>query len=318
MESDRIKLDAAFYDLTQEAAGSIFGAMRAAGPRAGEQPEPPPPLLQVQRGYAESPAWFLIQAAEFDPEPLTVANLRVRDVYASDRVVAALLVLMAVEGWLDRDTAGAYHLTAAGRAQYQRLRPYQHALIATIEPPPVALAGHLAELLGRVVEASLDSSDAPGPWCLAHSRCRAPAADASPLARIFQNSEDINAFRDDTHMAAWRPLEIDGYVWEAFSLVCDGQANSAATLLGQLAHRGYTRAEYGDALSELVRRGWIEHDDAAGTYLVTAAGRATRAEVERLTDQYFYAPWSCLTEAEIAMAHNLLIRLREGLQEAGN
>src|SRR4029453_8624938 len=59
MESDRIKLNAAFYDLTQEAAGSIFGAMRAAQQRAGEQPEPPPPLLQVQRGYAESPAWFL-------------------------------------------------------------------------------------------------------------------------------------------------------------------------------------------------------------------------------------------------------------------
>ena len=315
MERDRIKLDTAFYDLTQEAAGAIFGAMLAAQRRAGEQPELPP-LLQVRRGYAESPAWFLIQAAEFDPEPLTVANLRVRDEYASERVVAALLVLMAIEGWLDRDTDGAYRLTTAGRAQYQQLRPRQHALITTVEPPPDAQAGHLAELLGRVVEAGLASPDPPGTWCLAHSRRRAPAADAAPLARIFQYSEDINAFRDDTHMAAWRPLDIDGYVWEAFSLVCEGQASSAATLLAQLANRGYARAEYADALAELARRGWLEHDDAAETYRATKAGAARRAEVERTTDGYFYAPWSCLTEDEIVVAHDLLIRLRDGFQEA--
>jgi hypothetical protein len=316
MASDTVKLDAAFYDLTQEVANVIFGAMLAAQRRADEQPEPPPPLLQVRRGYAESPAWFLVQAAEFEPEPLTVENLRVRDVYASERVVAALLVLMAVEGWLDRDAAGAYHLTAAGRAQYQRLRPRQHALIATLDPPPDAQATHLADLLCRVIDASVASPGPPGTWCLSHSRRRAPAADAPPLVRIFQYSEDINAFRDDTHMAAWRPYEIGGHAWEAFGMVCDSQAATADALLGQLSHRGYARTEYAEALAELARRGWLEQAGEPGTYRVTEAGRATRAAAERMTDEYFYAPWSCLTEGEIAMVHDLLIRLRDGLQEA--
>jgi hypothetical protein len=318
MQNDRIKLDATFYDLTQEAAGAIFGAMLAAQRRAEAQPEPPPPLLQVRRGYAESPAWFLVQAAEFDPEPLTVENLRVRDVYASERIVAALLELMASEGWLDRDMAGLFHLTAAGRAQYQRLRPRQHALIGALEPPPGAQAEQLASLLGRAIDAGLGSPNPPGTWCLAHSRRRAPAAEVPPLALIFQYSEDINAFRDDAHMAAWSSTGLKGYEWETFSHVCAGQANTADRLFEQLSHRGYSRQEYAAALSELARRGWLAPSGDAGAYQVTETGRHRRGEVEQATDDYFYAPWSGLAKEEIAMVHNLLMNLRDGFQDSSS
>jgi hypothetical protein len=314
MESHGIKLDSRFYDLTQEVASAIFGAMRAVQARSGEPPEPSPALLQVRRGYAESPAWFLVQAAEFDPQPLTVANLRVRDVYASERIVAALLELMASEGWLDRDAAGAYQLTAAGRAQYQRLRPRQHALIAALDPPPDAQADQLAELLGRVIAAGLESADPPGTWCLAHSRRRAPAADASALTQIFHYSEDINALRDDAHMAAWQPSGLEGYEWEAFTQVCEGQATTAAMLFEQLNYRGYSRSEYADALAKLAQRGWLGQSGDAGAYQVTEAGRLMRADIEVLTDQYFFAPWASLADDELTMAHNLLIRLRDRLK----
>jgi hypothetical protein len=33
-----------------------------------------------------------------------------------------------------------------------------------------------------------------------------------------------------------------------------------------------------------------------------------------LTDSYFYAPWSCLAEAEIAELHALLLRFIEQLR----
>jgi hypothetical protein len=311
MENDKRVLGAAFYNLTQDAFGAIFGAMLAAQARSGAQAEPSPALLQVRRGFAESPGWFLIQATEFDPEPLTVTNLRVRDVYASERIVAALLELMASEGWLDRDAAGACHLTEAGRAQAQRLRPHQHALIAALDPPPDGEVDRLAGLLDRVIAASLNGPNPPGAWCLAHSRRRAPATDAPPLVRIFQYLEDMNAFRDDAHMAAWRQHGVGGQAWEAFTLVCEGQADSADTLFGQLAHRGYSRAEYAAALDELARRSWLDQADETGTYCVTRTGRAVREEAERLTDEYFYAPWSRLTEEQFATVHNLLIRLQE-------
>ncbi|HET9223735.1 MAG TPA: hypothetical protein VFO07_14580 [Roseiflexaceae bacterium] len=314
METDRIKLDAAFYDLIQEVGGAIFSAMLAVQRRAEAQPDPPPPLLQLRRGYAESPAWLLVQIAEFDPEPLTVESLRVRHVYGSERMLAALLELMASEGWLDRDAAGAFHPTAAGRAQYQRLRPRQHRLIGTLEPPPEAQADRLADLLGRVIDAGLDSPSPPGAWCLAHSRRRAPAADAPALARIFHYSEDINAIRDDAHMAAWSPTGLKGYEWETFTHVWAGQADTAGMLFEQLNYRGYSRGEYADALAELARHGWLAPAGDTGAYQVTEAGRLMRSEVEQATDAYFYAPWSSLAESEIALAHDLLIRLRDDLQ----
>src|SRR5688572_20893176 len=95
-----LHLDAAFYDLLMEAAGAIYTTLAAAR-RRDPNAAALPPILQLRGGLAESPGWFLLQAAEFEPEPLTVAGLRVRDIYASERIVGALLDLMASEGWFD-------------------------------------------------------------------------------------------------------------------------------------------------------------------------------------------------------------------------
>lgn len=306
-----MQLDSAVYDLTQEAGGAIFMAMRAA--QAGEQTVLPA-LLQLRRGYAESPAWLLVQATEFAPAPLTLAGLRVRHTYGSERLFVALLELMASEGWFDRDDAGAYHLTRAGRTQADQLRPRQHAQIAALAPPPGLDVVRLSELLGRVVVACLRAPDPPGSWCLAHSRRRAPAADVSPLAQIFQYSEDLNAFRDDAHMAGWRPCGLDGRGWEALALLCAGQAADADALFERLAYRGHSRAEYAATLAALAARGWAEPTDLGAGYRPTAAGLAAWAEAERRTDAAFYGPWACLDESEIAELHSLLRALVEQFQ----
>ena len=324
-------LDVTFYNLLMEAFDALYSAgsarlsmpfVPAQGKRrdsAGRPEEPVPAILQLRAGLAESPGWFLLQAAEFDPEPLTVANLRVRDVYASERIVQALLELMASEEWLDRSAQAAYMLTAKGRAVLQQRLQRRHELTTGLMPLPADAIDRIATLLSQLIDASLAAPTPPGSWCLVHSRRRAPAADAPALVRIAQYFGDFNAFRDDAHMAAWQPYELDGYVWEAFSLVCAGAADSAARLFEQLAHRGYSCGEYAAALEILTHRRWLEPAATAGAYRVTADGRATREAVERLTDSYFYAPWSCLNEVEITELHGLLRRFTERLRakEAG-
>jgi hypothetical protein len=305
-------LDVEFYNLLMDA----FDALYSAG-STGTPEEPQPAILQLRAGLAESPGWFLIQAAEFDPDPLAVANLRVRDVYASERLVQALLELMASEQWLDRSAQGTYALTAKGRAALQRRLQRRHELAVERLPVPVGEVDRIAALLGRLIEASMAAPVPPGSWCLAHSRRRAPAQEAPVLARIAQYFSDFNAFRDDAHMAAWQSYTLDGYVWEAFSLVFAGAADSAASVFAQLAHRGYSCDEYAAALEVLARRSWLEQAATAGTYRVTADGRAVRAVVERLTDSYFYAPWSCLAEDEVAELHALLLRFTGELRASG-
>lgn len=306
-EAPELRLDAAFYDLLMEAAGAIYAALAAARKR-DPSTTAPPPILQLRSGLAESPGWFLLQAAEFDPEPLTVAGLRVRDIYASERIVAALLDLMASEGWFDQSPAGVYALADAGRSILNSILERRQRLLRDIALLPKDAEQRLSTLLARVVEASQAAANPPGTWCLAHSRRRAPPADAPVLTRLLQLFEDLNAFRDDAHMAAWQPLKIEGYVWEAFAFVCAEEARTAGDLFGALMHRGYTQGEYLSALDGLVARGWLVRS-AQNTYTVTPEGRGVRRRVEEQTDSAFYAPWSVLDTNELLELQRLVMDL---------
>jgi len=264
----------------------------------------------LRAGLAESPAWFLMQAAEFDPQPLTVERLRVRDIYASERIVAALLDLMAGEKWFDR-RGDEYALRFEGRAVLERIHANRYRWLGVLELP--AAAHRLERRLADLIAASLAAPDPPGVWCLAHSRRRAPAAGESTAAHLFQYVADINAFRDDCHMAAWRPLGVAGHVWEAFGLVTDGTGPTADALFDALAYRGYSVADYAAALAELAARDWV----SAGTegYAITNNGRAAREQVERATDSYFYAPWSDLSAVEILEIRDDIHTLCEWLEQ---
>ncbi len=208
---------------------------------------------------------------------------------------------MASEQWLTRD-GEAYALAPAGRATLDRILGNRARWLAAIELPPAAEA--VRQQFATLIERSLQSDDPPGTWCLAHSRRRAPDKAAGPAAELMQYVADLNAFRDDAHMAAWQPLDVAGYAWEAFGLVATGQAQTATELAAQLAHRGYGAGDYAGALERLAARGWLAQ--AGDSYTVTAAGETTRDKVERATDAYFYAPWSALTVVEASELRDLM------------
>lgn len=301
-------LDAQFYDLIQSLWGGFVGAMAAV--RLAEPA--PPPALQLQAGQAESPAWFLIQAAEFGPEPLSVARLRVRDIYAAERIVAALLEVMAAERWFDRH-GDDYHLRAEGQAVLDRIRANRTRRLSALALPDEPLT-RLERALRDVIDRSLDSGNPPGTWSLAHSRRRAPADDAPPAEKLFQYVADCNAFRDDCHMAAWRPLGVTGIVWETLGLVTDGTGPTADALFQALSYRGYSVADYATALDELAARGWAA--STADGWQSTADGRAVRATAERRTDTAFYAPWSHLSSADVLAIRDDIATLNQQLTSA--
>ena len=311
-----MKMDANLYNETQQLQGQIIQAMRQTRPEVIQElsSQPLPPLLQVRGGYAESPGWFMIQAAEFDPEPLTVANLRVRDIYASPRIVAALLEMLAGERWLARD-GEAYRLTPAGRDLLDRL----HARTATLlDPPslpqPRAELQRLVELLDKLFSLCLSAGDPPGSWCLAHSRRRAPGPEAPLLQQISQYMADFNAYRDDAHMAAWKAEGVAAYVWEAFNFIHSGQAKNPAELYDNLYYRGYSTGEWAGALQSLRERGWLD-GAAGGDHTVTSAGYDVQAAVEEATDTYFYAPWEGLAAGEATELRERLAALGQRLTE---
>ena len=302
----QLALNATLYDLLMTAAGALYTAMAAERRRLLF--EPPPLLLQLRSGLAESPGWFLLQTAEFDPQPLTAQGLRVRDVYASERIVVALLELMAGEGWLERQAEGAYALAPAGRALLETTLACRRQALGAVSLLPEDQASQLRDLLTRIVEASLAAPDPPGAWCLRYSRRRAPPADMPAHVQLLQLFEDLNAFRDDAHMAAWRLFGVQGYEWEAFAVACERAAATGAELAHTLAHRGYSGSEYTGALAALAERGWLERA-ANGAYHVTSKGRALRSQAELATDAAFYAPWATLNPSELVQLQNLVAQL---------
>lgn len=298
---------AAFYDTLMQGYGPLFSAAK---PQL--EALQPLPIFQVRRGLAESPGWFMIQAVEFDPEPLTVDGLRVRDIYASESIVHALLELLAGEKWFDR-VGYAYHLTKAGREQATTINQRLWEPLSKATPTIKTDVQRLATLMRRTLDASLQSATPSATWCLRYSCRRRPPQDAAALVQIYHYLSDYNAFRDDAHMAAWQPLGVQGYQWEAFSLVLAGKAEDADDLFDQLAYRGYARLDYQAALDNLVERGWLVVNE--GCYQLTETGRATHQQVETLTDSAFYGPWVCLDETETQELETLLTAFSDEMKE---
>ena len=302
-----------FYNLSQTLQGSIFGAMGARRRQQNVQLPALPPLVQVQGGYAESPAWMLVQAIEFDPAPLTVQTVRRRAIYSSERIIAGLLDLMTAAGWLDRSLDGAYRLTKDGRMMWASLSSRSATPLANLNGELATDVRRLVMLQQRVIDAWL-ADEARDSWCLQKSRNRAPRMETSALQKINQFSSDFNAYRDDAHMASFAGHEISGIGWEAFSFVHDKQADSAEMLQSQLSYRGYSTAEFVQVLTDLTERGWIKAKRSdPSRYRLTEAGRQVRSSAETATDTYFYAAWRQLSAEDVEQLWQLMNDLHQEL-----
>jgi len=306
------------YNLTQAAVSYLFQAaaqnyqQKLSEEEQQQAQAAVPQLFQIRSGYAESPAWMMVQVMEFAPEPLTVEHFRKRAVYSGPELSRGLLELLASEGWLDRK-GHQYFLTDAGRKIVDWFNERRTARLAGFEPLAADEIETIVNLGGRIIDACLQADTPPGTWCIAHSRNRAPADDAPPLAKIVQYASDFNSFRDDAHMAAYGAHNVQGHVWEAFNYVVTEQANTVAALYNKLAYRGFYTEDWQAAFNDLQARDWIVVDN--GAYQILEAGRAVFEDVERMTDTYFYVPWAVLSEVEYKQFVTLLQKLKDRSQK---
>ena len=90
-----------------------------------------------------------------------------------------------------------------------------------------------------------------------------------------------------------------------------GEANRIDGLLAHLARRGYPEEVYVEALNDLVQRGLVQEDGEM--FRLTQAGLDLRQRAEDTTDRSFFAPWECLSPAELEKLRELLIRFHHAL-----
>jgi len=261
--------------------------------------------------YGEWYGW-LMAARIFEPDPISAARLSVRAAYTNPALHQARLQQGVQLGLLTPAGPGEYHLTNAGHAAVQSLIAAAYAAMAPLQPLPPADLDRLLALLRRLVEASLAAPEPPGKWCLRVARHYDPYGRSGPVPQLDQYLSDLAAYRDDAHLAAWRPLGVTGQAWEALTHLWMGDLVTLDDLCDRhCGRRGYTAESYAAALDDLAARGWVGR--AGDAYRLTEAGRAARDDAEATTDRTFFAPWACLNAAELAELRGLLAACRDGL-----
>ncbi len=255
----------------------------------------------------------LFPAFSFDPEPVTAEKIHIKGAYTAISLFSQRLREAAGLGLMEEveNAEGAYRLTPSGREAAAKIIQSAYECMRELQPLPHPEMEQLAALLHRLVDACLKAPPPPEKWCIQLSRRLDSGEDAHPLIRIDQYLSDLAAYRDDAHLAAWRPLECSGQAWEALTLLWREEAATLDELCANLERRGFSREEYRQALDGLIQRGWLQA--AEERYILTPLGRQIRQMAEERTDAYFYAAWQCLSAEELALLRSLLIRLRENL-----
>ncbi len=258
---------------------------------------------------------WMLAAPGFAPAPISAERLAVRGPYTSLALNAQRLADSAALGLLAPAGPGEYHLTEAGLTAARTIFQAAYDSMAPLQPLPHVDLARLADLLRRLVEAVQAAPEPPGKWSFRLSRRIDPGQAAPSLIWIDQYLSDLNAYRDDAHLAVWRPYNISGAGWEAFTLLWRGAASTLDEVAERLAFRGHAAQTYAAALGDLVSRGWLVVEGDG--YRLTDAGHALRQAAEAATDHYFYAPWHCLNAEEQTALRELLAALRDAVVGMG-
>ena len=258
------------------------------------------------------PHWnILLVAAGQEPQPLTPEILYTVYPYTARPAIDEVVQEYVDQGALRNDGPGGYCLTEKGRAAYSTFFRVAHDAMDEIETLPEQESARLAALLERLVHSVEEAAEPAQKHAFRASRQSDPGEGATAATYIDQYLTDLHCFRDDAHIAAWTPSGLDGAAWEALTLIWRDEAHSAAELAEQLSAHSHLEKDYAKVLQDLTQRQLIEKRD--GAFYVTDEGRRIRQEAEEKTDALFYAPWSALSDEEVAEMDQLLAMARDEL-----
>lgn len=272
------------------------------------------PGLWEKHGLNNVPgAFILINAHHAGAEGLDPDELRYRNPYANPQALNDNIQGLVDSGYLATNGTGRYLPSAKGREVVSGLLADFAIMFAQPTPATEEDLQRLTGLLQCLVNASRETPPPPPKTALLASRRLDRGPDAPLMAALNRALGDLNAYRDDAHLASWRGLGVSGRAWETLTAIWNDTAHNAEKLAEAFPFRQYEALDYEGALAELAERGWIT-GDKEGNYSLTESGRAIREEAENATDRAFYACWDCLNDAELAELQTLVERVGNAFQ----
>jgi predicted transcriptional regulator len=257
--------------------------------------------------------FFIMHGLAASPKPLTAKDIQQIVPYMAETTIENRLAALAEADFLTAETANQYQITAKGQSTAEHLTNLVKAELAQLTTLAPNKVKRTADLLNRLVEASMNAPEPTKKTALVHARFHAAVPEDAPLIHVFRAIAQLAAFRDDAHVAAWHSTGITAHQWEAFSHVHAANIwgdpiTSVAEAAEKLAFRGYDETTYQTVLLDCVARGWLAVDDN-GRFTTTKSGQTQWQEIEDKTNQLFYDPWQILTVPERFDLHQLLTEL---------
>jgi DNA-binding MarR family transcriptional regulator len=257
--------------------------------------------------------WFILNLARgLKPEPLTIDRLHELFPYTKSNQLANQLKDLKRQKWLKVVREGEYRISNKGRSAIEKVYNVAQEAIGAVEGLPADELKMLSGLLERLIESTLSAEEPAKKQALQISRWTDPGRNAPLAVKVDQYLTDLVRFRDDAHIAAWKPYDISPQAWEALTFIWRGEAQTAEELVEKLSSRGWTTKEYQQALLELAEYGWVEQ--TLDGFRITEQGKRIRQEAEAETDRLFFGPWNCLREIEASELLDLLSRTSEHLK----
>jgi len=251
--------------------------------------------------------------SELGLDYFSLPDFQKRDPFSNPEQFEKLFARLVVKGWIAAMPDGRYQVTEKAREGARQVIRAGDIHLANLESMMDVDFKKLALLLKQLVTACVQATEPPRKWAII-KRFRVAGKDSSWLPQIREYLMDVFAYRDDSHLSASHShFGQAGIVWSVLGSVWSGDAVTAEQMTEAMAFRGYEVDDYEVAIQVAIEIEWIESADVFGAFRPTQKGRELREQVEQLTNEYFYGPWSGMEDDQLDELYDLLTKLREQL-----
>ena len=255
--------------------------------------------------------------SELGLERFSIRDFDKRDPFSNPEQFERLFVRLNLKGWIEPMLDGSFRVTEKARETARFLIQAGDVQLSDFASMPEQELKRLLALLKQIVLESSLAPEPPGKWAIL-KRFRVADEQYPPIMQIREYLMDLFAYRDDSHLSASRPyFNGAGIVWMVLGALEKGEAFNAEQMAEKMAFRGYDVDDYEVAVQAAQELGWVEPGDRPDKFCLTEEGKKLREHAEQDTNEYFYAPWSVLTQDEVNELHGLLITLHNGLRVYG-
>jgi hypothetical protein len=251
--------------------------------------------------------------SELGLDSFSTEEFQRRDPFSNPMQFEKIFVTMNFKGWIEPQPDEKYKVTDRARGAARKIIQEGDTHLLPFESFTDIDLKRLRLLLKQIVQSNGFASEPPRKWAT-EKRFRSADSTSPFIVQIREYLMDLFAYRDDAHMSASHPhFGQAGIVWSVLGSLWRKDTVTAEQLAESMPFRAYEASDYDVALQATVQIGWAEPADSPGVYRITEKGRALREQAEQLTNEYFYNPWSVLTQAELDELYELLLNLREQL-----